>query len=195
ELEKHYRGTLSDARNKQKKYPYRDAEFFYNEFLLEAAENVYFDQQRSHRFDKSLQLAVDNLDIYFLTLKLKYSCEILNRRNVVASDYEIRLLDEILRYIDSHSFEQAPAIQVYYSILMTLNEPETATHFTQLKKLLSQHTREFSPKEARDMYAYAPNYCIKQVNSGNMKFLTDLFQLYKMTLETGIIFSDKYLSP
>src|SRR5690606_32342485 len=57
------------------------------------------------------------------------------------------------------------------------------------------HTQKFSPKEARDMYAYAQNYCIKQVNSGNMKFLTDLFQLYKMTLETGIIFSDKYLSP
>jgi hypothetical protein len=194
-LEKHYRGALADARNKQQKNIYKDAEFFYNEFLLEAVENVYFDQQRSHRFDISLQLAIDNLDLYFLTLKLKYSCEILNRRNVVASEYEIRLLDEILRYIENHSFEQAPAIQVYYSILMTLKEPEKEAHFEQLKKVLSLHTKKFSPKEARDMYAYAQNYCIKQVNSGNMKFLNDLFQLYKMTLETGIIFSDKYLSP
>jgi hypothetical protein len=194
-LDKHYRNGLNLARTSQKKNNLRDADFFYNEFLLEAVENVYFDNQRSHRFDKSLQLAVDNLDLYFLTLKLKYSCEILNRRNVVASDYEIRLLDEILKYIESHSFEQAPAIQVYYSILMTLKEPENEKHFDRLKKYLVQHTEKFSPKEARDMYAYAQNYCIKQINNGNMKFLNDLFHLYKMTLETGIIFFGKYMSP
>lgn len=195
ELEKHYRGTLSEARNKQQKYPYRDADFFYNEFLLDAVENAYFDKLRTHRFDISLQHAVDNLDIYFLTLKLKYSCEIYNRSNVVATDYEIRLLDEILVYLKSHTFEHAPAIQVYYKVLMTLKEPQEAAHFAELKKLLAKHTNQFPPKEARDMYAYAQNYCIKQVNGGNMKYLKDLFQLYKMTLETEIIFLDKYLSP
>ncbi|MEX2589998.1 MAG: hypothetical protein WD334_07315 [Chitinophagales bacterium] len=195
DLEKHYRSTMSTARKDQKRKSFRDADFFYDEFLLEAADNAYFDKQRSHRFDKSLQLAIDNLDIYFLTLKLKYSCEILNRRNVVASDYEIKLLDEILRYIDKHDFNQAPAIQVYYSILMTLKEPEKTLHFEQLKKLLKAHTDKFSSKEARDMYAYAQNYCIKQVNNGNMDYLKDLFQLYKMTIDSRIIFFGKHISP
>lgn len=45
------------------------------------------------------------------------------------------------------------------------------------------------------MYAYAQNYCIKRINSGNQDYLQELFGLYKTTLDRKIVFDGKYISP
>lgn len=194
-LEKHYNKVLSDTKKIQQNKVLRDADFYYQEFILESISNAHFDKQRQHKFDASIQNAVDYLDLYYLATKLKFSCELLNRKNVVQGNYEIRLLNEILLYVEDKDFGHAPAIEIYYCILKTLTQPNEEKYFYDLKNLLQLHTEKISQKEARDMYAYAQNYCIKQVNNGNLKFLNDLFQLYKMTLESGVIFSGKYLSP
>ncbi len=194
-LEKHYNSTLNQARKQQDQYPYLDAEHFYREFQLEATNNRYFDQLRQHRYDDSLQKAIDSLDRYYLTLKLKYSCEIFNRKNVVAADYEIRLLDEILLYVKDQDLTEAPTVGVYYRILMTLTDSGNEQHFVELKRLLKEHTKVFSPQEARDMYAYAQNYCIKRINSGQSEYFNELFGLYQRALETDTLIVGKHLSP
>jgi len=61
--------------------------------------------------------------------------------------------------------------------------------------LVGQHALKFPPAEVRDMYAFAQNYCIKQINSGNGDFLRKLFELNKTLLATGLIFESGYLSP
>ncbi len=195
ELEKHYKKTMRDAQHFQQKFPYRGADFFYNEFLLEELNNVYFDKQRKHVFDESLQNAIDNLDLYYLAQKLKYSCELFNRKKIVAADYKLRLLDEILLYVQDKDFENAPAVAIYYQILMTLTESDNEKHFKKLKDLLKKHGGKFPPLEARDMYAYAQNYCIRRVNSGRQEFLAELFQLYKTSLQKRIAFDGKYITP
>ncbi|GIV33431.1 MAG: hypothetical protein KatS3mg031_0966 [Chitinophagales bacterium] len=194
-LDKHYKKKMRDARKFQREFPYRDAAFFYNAFLLEELSNTYFDKQRRHAFDESLQNAIDNLDLYYLAQKLKFSCELFNRKKIVAADYKLRLLDEILLYVKEQDFENAPAVAIYYQILMTLTDSENEDHFKKLKELLKKHGSHFSLTEARDMYAYAQNYCIRRINSGQQEYLDELFQLYKTALDRKIIFDGKYISP
>jgi len=194
-LEKHFNKAMKDAQQVQKENPCREADYFYNEFLLESVNNVFFDKQRKHVHDESLQKAIDNLDLYYLAQKLKYSCELFNRKNIVAAKYELRLLDEILVYVKGRDFGNAPAIAIYYEILMALRESENETHFKKLKELLDSHSGKFPLLEARDMYAYAQNYCIKQINSGNQEYLQELFGLYRTTLDRKIVFDGKYISP
>ncbi|MDZ4844419.1 MAG: hypothetical protein SH857_02595 [Chitinophagales bacterium] len=194
-LEKHFNKTMKDAQLLQKEHPWREADYFFNEFLLESISNVFFDKQRKHVYDESLQKAIDNLDLYYLAQKLKYSCELFNRKNIVAANYELRLLDEILVYVKKKDFEHAPAIAIYYEILMALKETESEAHFKKLKTLLDKHSDKFPLLEARDMYAYAQNYCIKRINAGNQDYLLELFGLYKTTLARKIVFDGKYISP
>ncbi|HXH19780.1 MAG TPA: hypothetical protein VNJ07_11935 [Chitinophagales bacterium] len=194
-LDKHFSKAMKDAQQLQRENPYRDADYFYNEFLLESLNNAYFDKQRKHVYDESLQRAIDNLDLYYLAQKLKYSCELFNRKNIVAADYRLRLLDEILLYVKDKDFEDAPAIAIYYQILMALTESENETHFRKLKELLKTYGSKFPLLEARDMYQYAQNYCIKRINSGSQEYLNELFQLYQTTLEAKIVFDGKYISP
>ncbi len=195
DLEKHFRGKMRETEQLQQKNPYRDSDYFFNQFLIESTNNYFFDKQSKHVFNESLQQAIDNLDLYYLALKLKYSCEMMNRKNVMTADYRLRLLDEILLYLKQNSFDHVPAISIYFKILLTLTESENENHFNDLKKLLADHAAKFPQREARDMFAYAQNYCIKKINSGNPKYLEELFVLYKTSLDAEILIEGKFLSP
>lgn len=210
-LYKHFVGTLRHAESIQNKNPYRDAAYFYHQFNLENEKNQYLAVRYERTKELDLKAAADNLDTFYLISKLKTCCEMLNYRNIVDIDSEILLLDEILNYIRDNEEEAEPAIEIYYKILMTLNvhvqdqaqegtdelEPELEQdrNYNDLKQLLEKHASKFSQEEARDMYAYAQNYCIKKINKGESAYLYEIFYLYKDVLEKEIIFENKLLSP
>lgn len=194
-LEKAINATMTTAQKVQKKYAYRNHQYYYNEYLIHGQGNTYFDKQRKHKHDQSLQKAIDNLDLFYLSQKLKYSCEIVNRQYIVSSDYELKLLNEILTYLESNPHEDVPPVAIYSTILKCLLEKENESHFIQLKILLHQYAHLFTTNEARDMYVYAINYCIAQINRGGSKYLAELFDIYKAVLAQEVIFDGKYLSP
>ncbi len=47
----------------------------------------------------------------------------------------------------------------------------------------------------RSIYIFAQNYCIRKINSGNLEYYEQLFNIYKALLEKEIIFINKQLSP
>lgn len=194
-LDKYFHSTKEIVRNIQDKHPYRDAEFFYNEYLLEAESNLYFSKHANRTNDNSLYSALDNLDFFYLATKLKYCCEVMNRKNVLAVDYELLFLDEMLMYLKKNSNNLHPVVAIYYQILMTLKESDDETHFSKLKELLNQHIDKFNVHEARDMYAFVQNYCIKKINKGNTEYLNELFLMYKTLLKKGIFMVDDYINP
>ncbi len=194
-LEKPFQRMMKNAFLYLKALPYQDAQYYYQEFLFKEQEVAFFDKQKVHSHDQSLQEAIDNLDIYYLTQKLKYSCEMVNRLNMLTSDYRLKLLDEILTYLDKEPHYHIPSVAIYQSILLCLREPEVEAHFGNLKDLLDKYATKFDPDEARGMYLYAINYCVGKINRGNQQYVTELFELYKRLLESQIIFENKYLSP
>lgn len=194
-LEKPFQRTMKNAFSYLKTLPYQDSQYYYHEFLLKEQEVAFFDKQKVHSHDESLQEAIDNLDIYYLSQKLKYSCEIVNRLNMLTSDYRLKLLDEILTYLDNEPLNHIPPVAIYQSILLCLRQPDVETHFINLKDLLDKHATIFDPDEARGMYLYAINYCVGKINRGNSQYVSELFELYRRLLENRIIFENKYLSP
>ena len=44
------------------------------------------------------------------------------------------------------------------------------------------------------MYVYAKNYCIRKINHGDVEYIRELFDLYKVMLKDRIIFKENYLS-
>lgn len=194
-LDKHFSASLREARAYQSKQVI-DANYYRNEFLLHQHENLYFDKQKKHRFDESLQQAIDQLDLHYLALKLKYSCEMLNRQKVVLANYELRLINEILHYLDTHPHEDTPAVAIYAAIYRCLSNGNQEQYFEQLKQLLYQHAPKFSPAEQRDMYAYLINYCVRKINQANSRYQHELFLIYKQLLTNELLLDEnKHLSP
>lgn len=192
---KHVGKYVDIAMTTQEDSPYKDGDFYLNQFQLEVNKNTFIEKKQKRINGVNLQNIADNLDLFFLTNKLKYCCEIYNFRNIIDADYKVFLLDEILQYVEEHSFDHIPSIRIYHQILMTLTDSGNETHYSTLKELLLKHADGFSPKEARDMYAYAQNYCVKKINLGESKYTKELFDLLRELLNKEFIFEDGYLSP
>lgn len=195
ESDKLFEQTLREARTTLEKNPFRNAPYFYKEYLLQSEVNLYFDRQKKRAYDASLQEAANYLDLFYIATKLKYSCELINRQKLVVTDYKLRLLKEISDHLRDNTYDEYPSISIYYQILMTFVETENDDHFEKLKTLLNEHTDKFPLDEARDMFAYAQNFAIRKINAGEQRYLREYFNLSKAALEKELSLVDGYLSP
>ncbi len=195
-LKKNFQRTLRAALAQQEKQNIRDHTFFYQNYVLQEEANFYYIAQGRRLKDESLQKKVDQLDIFYLATKLRDSCEMISRTNVIDVTYELHLLDELLEYLKNNlsNYEKYPAITIYYQILMSLLYSDEPQHYQRLILLLEQHAQQFSHGEARGMYDYAQNYCIKQINNGNSEYLNEIFLLFQRLLETKIILENNILA-
>lgn len=193
-LEKHYQFILNQVGKSLDELPYRDIEFYHQQYLLADISNRHFLKQKIRKYDDRLQVAADYLDQFYLARKLRYCCEMLDRRKSIAADYQLKFVEELKAYIAKHQEMRTPAVEVYYTVLNML-ETQEQQYFAQLKGLLAKYSKLFPVDDLKDIYSYAINYSIRQVNQGNQQYLEELFELYKDTLRQEILFENDRLSP
>jgi len=169
--------------------------FYYN--LMKAAEidNGLFVKKRKRENNESLQSAVNNLDWFYLSLKLKYACEAINRQMVLSGTYHLNLIDDIVVFIEKYDGELPAQVLIYYNIYNSLIKPNEEEYFAQLKLLLAQNSELFAPNDSRNMYLYAINYCVAKINSGKSLFVNELLNIYKQGLQQNILLEDGFISP
>lgn len=165
-----------------------------SDVALEA--NGFYGQQQVRVFDHNLQQRADAFDVYYLIIKLRESCEMLNRKHVMNADYELHLLPELENWLAQGlpSTLQIPTVLIYIQIYLSLKQGEQEEHFEQLASLLETYQADLDQEEVRAMYKYAQNYCIRQINQGNSRYLNRLFELYKSQISNGRIFTDGMLA-
>ena len=190
-----YELSMKEALQSLAQQPVHNDEFYYHRFLLESERNLYLQQQNVRSLDSNIQLAVDSLDLSYLITKPKSACAILNNQKVLDLENRILLLDEIRRHIDQTDYSAVPAILIYGLILRTLTEPEEESHFKGLIQALDENADQFSKAEAREMYTFAQNYCIRKINQGLVDYLESLFAIYENLLDREIILEAGLLSP
>ena len=175
----------------------KDRHFYYKLFRFENEMDTYHIANKEFlNSSDSLQQKANSLDIFFLYSKLSLICEMINRQNIFSYDYDISMLDFVLDYAERNfeRLESYPAVGAYYRILLTLTYPSREENYFKLIDLLDKTSNEFSKEELKDMYAYAMNYCIKQLNSGRIDYEGHLFKLYGKLIETGLIYDNNHIS-
>lgn len=165
------------------------------QYLIQAEHYSWVEHRSQRSGETHLQATINSLDTFYLFSKLKYSCTILNNRQIVDVDYINLLLDEILIHLRERSYDHIPGIAIYFRIYEMLTEPEEELHYHELKNLLRKNSGYFTPSEAYEMYAFAMNYCIGRINKGQSTFLGEVLELYKQCLEMGILLDNGQLSP
>lgn len=161
----------------------------YLRYRLADEANSLYGQRQLRAFDASLQAKIDHLDDYYLHVRLRESCERLNRHEVLNTDYQPDFFDTWLTQveIDSQRLTEKPALAIYLQVLTCYRETDAPEAYQSLKDLLLAHVATFSPEEARGMYRHAQNYCIRRVNVGKFIYLEELFDLYEQQLLSGLI--------
>lgn len=171
----------------------KDISYYENLVAWSELSYEFASSRKNRQPDSDLQNLSDNLDNFYLVKKIKYCCEILNRSNIIGTTYTIPLLAPLLSHLENNP-HATPLISIYYQTLLTITDNKNEDHFHKLKALLQKHQHEITIKENRDIYAFAQNYCIRQLNTGNLHYLKELFEIYKIVLEEKIIFDNKQLS-
>jgi hypothetical protein len=195
-MEKLYNSSVKTARHLSLSQPWRHAQHYLQQYEIEV--NFYhmmeFETKRGAR--TNVEEIANNLDAFYLSEKLRIYASVLTQQTFVSQQYKMRLIEEILEYLNSHKdHEDTPAVAVYFQVLRTVTDQDNLEHYYRLKELLDQHGLLFPKHEAMELYGSALNYCIRQINHGNQSFLDELFILYNQLIDKEIIFLNDELSP
>jgi len=178
--------TLLDQRT------FRDNNYFYESYQIHAERDYSFRILGKITENSSLQNKTGQLDLFYLSLKLKDSCELLNRRNIVSANYDFRLADTLVGYLKEYpeGYQEHPAIKIYLDIYTMLSEEENESYFFSLVELVRKNEAFFPQEELLTMYTYLQNYCIRRVNQAKPQFFLHLFEIYKHILGNGLVFGN-----
>lgn len=170
----------------------------YQQLWLADEANEAFGQQQIRTLDESLPKKLYHLDVWYLLVKLRESCELLNRNNLLNTSYEVILTDSLVKVLEdpNHPYSEIPGIQVWRLIYLMLssNQEEADTYYAELVHLLASLIEKFNSTDIRGMYQHLQNYCIKQINAGRVRFMEELFLLYKTLIENQLILDNGEIS-
>lgn len=167
-----------------------ERELYYQyELSWATIDNEHFGRQQQRTFDESLSQRLYALDVYYLILALRESCEALNRQHILNASYSIPLLPAMLELLDdsTHPYRAIPFIDTYYHIFLTLQPTASEHDYEALLLTLRRFRDRFSEQDRRAMYKYAQNFCIRKMNLGNPAYAEKLFALYQELLKEKIL--------
>ena len=194
-LEKHYNflfGKTQKALENAQENRKAGALFFQQYQMAEIASN-HFIRKGVRAFDPNLQLAADALDEYYFFHKLKFSCEMLNRKAILSDSYELKFTQEFETYLQEQE-ELDPLIAIYFQVYMSLSHPSEEEHFQQLLTLIDAHISVIDPGLKKEIYLYAINYCAQKIRTGANDFMPVMLDLYLEGIKSRSLFDGDYLS-
>jgi hypothetical protein len=170
------------------------AERFYYSFRLHKEFDAQFIDQGGRQYDANLQESNNQLDAFFICEKIKTACDMANRNTVVKADYQCTMLDVVQAQIPESPVAADAYTEIYQTILEIRNQPEHEEElYNKLNNLLNTNSKNFTTIEQTDMYGYALNLAIQQINKGKQQYYRTAFEHYRYMVERRLIFVDDYL--
>lgn len=193
-LEAQFERTFTKASQIINEKKQLDTTSLYHDYQLEM-ERFNQDRLRTGKQVFRLQEMSDLLDAYFVAEKLRNACILLSNQSISASSYETGLLNAVLNFINGQKLLEHPLVAIYYHSYRTLETKKNNESFKALKSLLNLHRKSFNINELHDVYIFAVNYCIRQLNSGDQGFMSEVFDIYQLGLETDAFVQNGIMTP
>lgn len=170
------------------------SKLYYNKLQLHTEYYTHSIIKRK-AMDIELQVLSEDLDLYYVTQKLKQACNIISYKNMFKTEHELELLDEVLALINRKKLSENPLIQILLNTYYCMLYPDKEKYFYELKESLIKHTQYIDINELKDVYILAINYCIKKINTGNNAYYNEIFLIYKSGLDNKIFEENGKISP
>ena len=164
------------------------------DFDQKMAELDYRLEQKSQRqeAEKGLEKLLQEMDANWITNRLKFSCEMLNRGLTLGQQSNIAI-EQVLQFLPLNNNPKLLLARLYRLVYLTLSAPTETSHYYLLKEILQVHLQQIDPQESTELFTFLQNYCIRRINAGEPSFLQELFSNYKLLLQTKLILKDGVL--
>lgn len=172
----------------------RDVE--YHEFNYRIQLEQYRANARKERtMTHNLQLVSDSLDISYFANRLRQCCFMLSHQSVYKIDYDMGLVDAVIKEVERKKLLHIPAISIYYYGYLAQTTSENLQSFKALQSTLNTSVELFEVDEMKDIYLLAINIGIKNLNQGNLAYIPVLLEIYKSGVEKKILLANGMISP
>lgn len=194
-MEKLYSSSMKTSARLSEVQYHKPASYYYYQYQIEKNnfELSQYDLERSTK--TNVEKITSNLDRFYLAEKMKYYCDVLNRKDIISRDYEILFINEIIVHIQKFGYAEIPPISIYYQIYLCQSEPDNESHYFKLKELINKYSDRFPQSETEEIYGAALNYCNFKANSGKLNFAREYFELYQEIINKNYILNNEELSP
>ncbi|MEM7036034.1 MAG: hypothetical protein AAF570_03570 [Bacteroidota bacterium] len=138
----------------------------------------------------------DRLNQYYQLQKLKLTSASANIKTIFNQGEHDPGLDFLTHLKKTGDHETLPPLARAYYLVSVMNlEAEGGEAFLELRDLLGTHAQAFEAEEARELYAYALNFCIRNSNRGHRDYLIHMGALYRQLLSNRLILVEDKLRP
>ena len=149
---------------------------------------AYFNHNYEEKIDNhSSQFLhlMTNLDAFYTSFKLFYSCEMMNRMHIIPENYEISLLLEVQAQLKPRVETTYPLV-TFYAHCLALSQQRTAETCISLQAYLKTKTTILSKSDQLMAYILVANFMILQIREGKEKYRAQLFDWYKTGFEAEV---------
>ncbi len=192
-LDRHAMLSVREAESLLEKSPYRNGNWHQQNYRL-LQEKHSLSERRQRTGEQHLQELTDEHDAFYLIEKLRHACLIRSYQAVNKVEYDLGLLLPILPHLSDDFWIKWPVAGIYYYSFKMLSETDGHPYFYQLKEQLEKHQHLFPREEIRDIYLFAINFSIRQLNEGSNKSSREAFQLYRDMLDANLLTLDGNIS-
>jgi hypothetical protein len=183
----------TDTKNYFEQEALLSPELYHSQFQLHTEYYSYSIANRRAQNDE-LQRLSDDLDSFYIIQKLKHACNILSYQNIFKYEQPQELIQETMALVSKKKLLSNPLVDLLYHNYLCLSEPENEGYFVQLKLLLLTRSERIDPKELKDIFTLAINYCIKRLNTGGQKYYQEVFEIYQEGLRRKVFEENNQLS-
>ncbi len=200
-IEKLYNSTISTVKRLSNYQLEKPASYYYYQYQIE--KNIFnltseFERKTKSKTELSnfnISSIAENLDIFFLSEKMRYLNTLLTWKNVTKHEETIQFEDDLLKQIKNIDYKAYPPLYIHYIIYLSTVEPDNDSHYQELVSNIKAHINTFPKEEAKGIFEAAINYCVRKANSGQSKYLEELFNLYNIGLESEVILVNGEITP
>ena len=193
-LEKDYISLKKDIGTLIYNNKFQDIQTYWDKYNYYLFPNNFSEDRLQQNQQEQLSVASDNLDIYYMSKKLQMAAEMITLKKVSSATYDIRFIDEIINIVENTELLKNDLLRLYYFNLMNLHHTQKTEYFFSLKDLFIEIYVKLPSSEARTIYYFLLNKCAVMINSGEEIWLNHIMDLYKLGLESELIYVGKYLS-
>lgn len=173
----------------------RDVEYHEYNFRLQWEEYQATFVRKGRTKANNLQQVSDRLDINYFANRLRQCCIMLSHQSVYNINYDMGLVNDVIREVKRKELLHIPAISIYYYGYLALTNIENLQYFKALQKSLNTSVELFDINEMKDIYLLAINIGIKNLNRGNLEFISVLLEIYKSGVENRILLTNDKIGP
>ncbi|MEM1319004.1 MAG: hypothetical protein AAGG75_02045 [Bacteroidota bacterium] len=142
--------------------------------------------------ESSIQLAMQQLDAFYVAAKFRYACELKSREAILQEKHQIEFLPQLLAHCQSEDFYHTPYFEIYQLTLQLIHS-QKEEDYQLLKEKFFEYASVFDAPERASIFSYLFNYMASTIKKGHTAVAEETFLLYKRGLEEWIFIENNYM--